>query len=114
MSNKTEQPNREQVPLETIVSVRTWIVEYKTHWSDGVTDYEQIIHVEAETKEEAIEKGKQKLKEMDESDNRHMDMVWRNFYRCVEEENFRYLSSAKEPPLNGFQGYKDVTKWNGL
>lgn len=92
-----------------------FIIEFETHWSDGVTDYEQTFEIEAETKKQAIELGKERLNEMDESDNRYFFCVSRKFYRCVESEKFSYLSSAKEDSgIYKDAGYIDVTKWNGL
>ena len=91
---------------------KEYTVEYKAHWSDGVVSEEQIIDVIATTKEEAERIGKDRLNEMDDNDNRHFDCVYRTFYRCVESENFTYLSSAKEDSgIYKDAGYIDVTKY---
>ena len=103
--------------------MRDWIIEYKEYWFDcNVENEELTLNVVCKTKEEAIEKGKQLLKQMDSKDNNSGGSYWsdeypmvsRTFYRCVETENHVYNSSVKEPQLNGFQGYTDVVKWNGL
>lgn len=104
--------------------MKKWIIEYKEYWFDcDVEHEEQTINVNAETYEEAKKIGLQELDKMDEKDNTSCGKSWdnefnplvrRSFYRCVELENHRYNSSAKETQLNGFQGHVDVTRWNGL
>ena len=95
--------------------MKKWAIEYKSNWSDGVTDYEQIIEIEAETKVEAVKLGKETLDEMDENDNMCCCCVARKFVRCVESENFSYLSSVTEDSkIYKNAGYIDVTKWKGL
>lgn len=95
--------------------MKNWTIEFETNWSDGVRDYEQTFDIKAETKEQAILLGKEQLNEMDENDNRYFYFASRNFVRCVESENFSYLSSAKEDSgIHKDAGYIDVTKWNGL
>ena len=103
--------------------MKDWIIEYKEYWFDcNVENEELTLNVVCETEEEAIKKGKELLKQMDSKDNNSggsgwsddYPMVSRTFYRCVETKNHVYNSSVKEPQLNGFQGYTDVVKWNGL
>lgn len=93
--------------------MRDWIIEYKEYWFDCNFENEELtLNVVCKAKEEAIEKGKQLLKQMDSKDNNSGGSYWsdeypmviRTFYRCVEAENHVYNSSVKEPQLNGFPG----------
>ncbi|MCT4261600.1 hypothetical protein HZP32_05680 [Elizabethkingia anophelis] len=95
--------------------MKDWTIEYESYWSDGCKDYEQTFDLQAESKEDAIQLGKQRLNEMDNSDNYHCYCVSRKFIRCVESDDFTYLSSAKEDSgIYKNAGYIDITKWNGL
>lgn len=104
--------------------MKDWIIEYKEYWFDCDVENEELtLNVVCETKEEAIKKGKELLRQMDKKDNTSCGTYWddefnplvsRDFYRCVELENHVYNSSVKEPQLNGFQGYTDVVNWNGF
>jgi hypothetical protein len=107
-----------QQSCETAVSSSTlldFIVEFTAHWSDGCVDYEQTINIKAENKLEAEKIGKEKLLEMDETDNRFCYCVSRRYYRTVLEENFSYNSSAKEDSgIYRDAGYIDVVAFKHL
>ncbi len=116
----TELSKNTQVPQcdKTAVSSSTlldFIIEFTSHWSDGVVDYEQTINIKAENKKEAERIGKEKLSEMDESDNRFCYCVSRKYYRTVLEDDFSYHSSAKEDSgIYKDAGYIDVVAFKHL
>lgn len=116
----TKLSKNTQVPQcdKTAVSSSTlldFVIEFNSHWSDGVVDYEQTINIKAENKKEAEIIGKEKLSEMDESDNMFCYCVSRKYYRTVLEDDFSYHSSAKEDSgIYKDAGYIDVVAFKHL
>lgn len=79
-----------------------WIFEYTEYWYDCNTNYEeQTLNITANTKEEAITKGNDLIKKMDEDDNQFTtDPIYRPFvkrkhYRTVKEEKHVFNSSIE-------------------
>lgn len=92
-----------------------YIVEYEIHWSDGCSSYENTVNVIASSLEEAKELGIQEIEEQIDGYNRNCAGNSYSFVRCVEEDNFSYISSAKEESsIYKDAGYIDVLKFNPL
>lgn len=87
-----------------------WIFEYEIFWlDDGVTSKEQTLNINAPDKAQAIEEGKRQVAKLDEDANCQFEIRSSRFYRCVQENEFSYNSSAKDRfPSGG--GHIDVTR----
>lgn len=89
--------------------MKDYIIEYKINFSDGIIAEEQTINVQANSKEEAESIGKQALDEIEEGFNRNCDGNYVTFIRCVQANEFSYISSAKEDVgIYKDAGYIDV------
>ena len=109
---QVQQCGKTSVSSSTLLD---FVIEFTSHWSDGVVDYEQTINIKAENKKEAERIGKEKLSKMDESDNRFCYCVSRKYYRTVLEDDFSYHSSAKEDSgIYKDAGYIDIVAFKHL
>lgn len=93
--------------------MENYIVEYEIHWSDGCVDYEKTVNVTANSLDEAKRLGLQEIDEEIEGYNRTCSGNYYRFIRCVKEEDFSYMSSAKEDTgIYQNAGHIDVLKFN--